>query len=110
MTTTDLHTELNDKIILLDRTIEALKGRGRKFAQAENDYRVALAEKMLVERTNGIPATILGDVCRGDRTIAKLKFERDCAETLYKAALEAINSFKLQIRVIEAQIQREFTS
>lgn len=44
----------------------------------------------------------------GKRQIAKLKLERDIAEALYKSCLEAINSYKTHIRVIDAQIAREW--
>lgn len=104
----DLYIEMQEKVRLLDTAIRELGSRGRTFAQAEHDYKVALSEKILVERDKGMPVTIIGDVCRGNRAIAKLRFERDVAEVTYKAALEAINSYKLQIRIIENQIQREW--
>ena len=46
----------------------------------------------------------------GDREIAKKKFERDCKETGYKAALEAINVYKIQIKTLESTIEREWHS
>ena len=104
----DLLNELNGKTALLDKALNQLGVRGRAYAQSEQDYRIALAEKMLTERANGLPATILSDICRGDIKIAKLKFERDVAETVYKAALEAINAYKLQIKLLESQIDREY--
>lgn len=106
----DLMLTLQGKVELLDKAVCALGNRGRTYAQAEHDYKVALAEKMLVERDNGLPVTIIRDICMGDRAIAKKRFERDVSEAAYKAALEAINSYKLQIRVLENQIQREWTS
>jgi len=102
--------ELGDKVKLLDEAVRQYGKRGQAYAQAEHDYRVALAGKMLADRANGIPATIMGDICRGDRAIAKLKLERDIAEVVYKSANEAIQSYKLQIRVLESQIEREWKS
>lgn len=104
----DLYLELREKQRLLDTAVRELGNRGRSYAQAEHDYKVALAQKMLVERDKKMPVTILGDICRGDRQIAKFRFERDVAEVSYKAAMEAINSYKLQIRIIENQVQREW--
>lgn len=52
--------------------------------------------------------TILSDVCRGLPLIAKLRLHRDIAEAEYKAAQEAIQVYKLQIRLLEAQIDREY--
>lgn len=104
----DLINEIGQKSRMLDAAIRELKVRGVAYSQAERDYRVALAEKMLKERDNGIPATICSDICRGDKTIARLRFERDCAEVVYKSALEAINAMKLQIRILDAQVEREW--
>jgi hypothetical protein len=106
----DLNEALSNKVNLLDAANKAFSKRGQDYAKAEHDYRIALAEKMLSERDKGTPVTIIGDICRGDRYIAKLKMERDCAEVVYKSAGEAINNFKLQIRVIDSQINREYNS
>lgn len=104
----DLINEIGQKSRMLDTAVKELGTRGRAYAQAEHDYRVALAEKTLIERDKGTPATICSDVCRGDRKIAKLRFERDVAEVVYRSALEAINATKLQIKILDAQVEREW--
>lgn len=104
----DLILELNQKNKLLESAIRELRTRGSSYAQAEHDYRVAMAKKILVERDKGTPVTIISDVCRGDPSIAKLRFERDVAEVVYKSAMEAINGYKLQIRILDSQIEREW--
>ena len=104
----DLVIELQGKVAMLDKALQQLGNRGRAYAQAEMDYRIGLAQKIIVERDKGVPVTIISDICRGDRSIAKLKFERDVAETVYKSALEAINTYKLQIKILENQIDREW--
>lgn len=104
----DLMNDLQGKISLLDKALEQLKHRGKVYADAEQKYRMELSKKILIERDKKTPVTIISDVCRGDNEIAKLKFMRDLAETMYKAALEAINVYKLQIKVLENQIDREY--
>lgn len=104
----DLTQELNEKVNLLNKALSALPERGRSYARAEYDYRVALSKDILVERSEGLPVTIISDVCRGKETIAKLKFKRDVAEAMHKSALEAINGYKLQIKILENQIDREY--
>lgn len=106
----DLINEIGQKSRLLDAAIRELGVRGRAYAQAERDYRVAMARKILEERDKGTPVTIISDICRGNPEIAKLRFERDCAEVVYKSALEAINAMKLQIRVLDAQVGREWSA
>lgn len=104
----DLVNEIMDKSRMLDVAISELKRRGQKYAEAERDYRVALANQMLLERDNGMPVTIISDICKGKSEIATLRFNRDCAEVLYKSAMEAINSMKLQIRLMDSQLDREW--
>ena len=104
----DLMQELSGRVKLLDSALQQLGNRGRVFAKAEQNYRVALAQKILEERDKGTPVTIISDICRGDHSIAKLKFDRDVSETAYDTAKEACNVYKLQIKVLENQIEREY--
>ncbi|RLB94077.1 MAG: hypothetical protein DRH26_02305, partial [Deltaproteobacteria bacterium] len=53
------------------------KGLIQEKAQTEHDYRVALAVKITELRTEGTPVTIMSDLCRGYKPIAKLKLDRD---------------------------------
>jgi hypothetical protein len=104
----DLIMELQSKVALLDKALQQLGNRGRTYAQAEQDYRVALAKKIAIEREKSTPVTIISDICRGDKDIALAKFQRDVAEITYDSAREAINVYKLQIKVLENQIDREW--
>lgn len=105
----DLINEMGAKTALLDKAITQLGVRGRTYAQAEQDYRIALSKKILAHRAEGMPVTILSDVCRGDPEIASLRLKRDIAETVYKSAMEAIQAYKLEIRILDAQIEREWS-
>lgn len=104
----DLMNEMQGRIKMLDTALQQLGNRGRAYAQAERDYRIALAKKILVERDKKTPVTIISDVCRGDHEIAGLKFNRDVAEITYDAAKEACNVYKIEIRTLDEQISREW--
>lgn len=93
---------------LLDVSPELLTKHGREFAEARKAYQVALAEKELELRADGMPAVMCQDLARGDDHVANLRMAKDCAEAVYKAAQESINIYKLNIRILEAQIDREF--
>ena len=93
---------------MLEVALKECKTRGRAAAEAEQEYRVKLAEKILLLREDKLPATLIGDLARGDREVAQLKFERDCAEVVYDNAKEAVNVFKRQIDVLREQIEREW--
>lgn len=104
----DLMLEAQDKAKQLDNTLSDLGRRGRDYAQAEKEYRMALAKKLLIGREKGTPTTILADISRGDEHVADLKFQRDCKEAYYRTALEGINVLKLELKMIENQIDREY--
>ena len=59
-------------------------------------------------RDSGIAVSMIDKVVYGVKEIAELRFKRDVADTVYQANLEAINSIKLQIRILENQISREW--
>ena len=104
----DLIQELNAKNTLLSKAITELKNRGQDLAQAERDYRVALQKEIIRLRTDNTSVTLTSDLARGNEEVAGLKYQRDLADVLYKSASEAINVYKLQVRLLEEQIKREW--
>ena len=103
----DLMIEMRDLRNTLSTAISELKRRGRDKAKAEQEYRVALAKEILIQRDAGMPVTIISDICRGKAEIAKLKFERDFAETLYETCLQKIYQCKIEMGIIEGQMKAE---
>lgn len=106
----DLMNELNIKIQQLEKSIKELRTSGTNYAQAEKDYKVLLRTECLQLRDEGMAIGMIDKTCYGIPSVAEARFKRDVAEAVYKANLEAINSIKLQLRIIENQIQREFNS
>jgi hypothetical protein len=104
----ELINQMLDKTNQMTGVITELKKRGRKMAETEADYRSALAQKILQLRAEGFPVTIMNDVCRGDREVAKLRLVRDIARTEYDVANEMLQVLKLQIRVLQAEVERDF--
>lgn len=103
----DLNMEMKGLRDKLNLAIKELKARGIKKSKAEADYRVGLAEKILKERDKGIAVTIINDICRGDKLIAKLKLERDISEVLYDSCREAIYATKLEMNIIRDFMKSE---
>ena len=104
----DLLNELQQKIRELDISVKSLRTNGTKFAEAERDYKITLRQEVLKLRDEGVAIGVIDKTCYGIPSVAEKRFNRDVAETYYKANLEEINSIKLQIRLIENQIQREY--
>ena len=94
----DLMIELNDKTTRLDTAITQLGERARAYAKAYTDYRVALAQELAKLKAEGYAITLAGDLARGRREIASLKYKEIESEALYKACLERINALKLEIQ------------
>ena len=103
-----LTNELQSKTQQLEMSIKQLRTSGTDYAQAERDYKVLLRSECLKLRDDGMAIGMIDKTCYGIPSVAEARFKRDVAEAVYKANLEAINSIKLQLRLIENQIQREW--
>jgi TRAP-type uncharacterized transport system substrate-binding protein len=104
----DLYEELQSKTKQLDISIKSLRQTGTDYAQAEHDYKVKISQKVFEMKDNNIPATLINLGIYGIPEIARLRLDRDIKEVIYKANQESINSLKLQMRLIESQLSREF--
>ena len=106
----DLVNELNNLINKLDVSVKSLRNTGSDYAKAYTEYRVALAKELMLLKEEGYDITLAGDIARGKPEIARLKFKEISTEAIYKANQEAINSTKLQIKIIQNQIDKEWTN
>ena len=107
----DLLNDLEQKIRELNISIKKLRETGTEYAEAERDYKITLRQEALKLRAEkGMPVTLIQQVVYGVPEVAEKRFKRDVKEAIYKANQESINSTKLQIRVIENQLQREYTN
>ena len=106
----DLYNELESKIQELEVSIKSLRKTGSNYAEAERDYKILLRQEVLRMRDEGQAIGVITLTCYGIPSVAEARFKRDIAESIYKANQEAINSIKLQLRLLESQIQREYGS
>lgn len=106
----DLYEELQAKTRQLETSIRQLRKSGTEYAEAERAYKILLRSECLKLRDNGVAIGMIDKICYGIQSVADARFKRDVAETVYKANLEAINAIKLQMRLIESQINREWSA
>mgnify|MGYP002517342431 FL=1 len=99
--------KIND---LLTKALEQYKQRGREYAQAYKCYRVMLAQELLRLRAEQVPVTIAYDIARGKEDIANAKEQEIITESLYESCKEAINTYKLQMKIIQEQINKEWSN
>ena len=104
----DLIQAINHKMRELDFSLTEFKNDGQAKAETEYQYRVALTAKMAELRDMGEKATTLRDFARGDKEVALLAKKRDIALTMYEASQSALQNCKLQLRILDAQIAREW--
>ena len=104
----DLQIDLIEKTKQLELSIKELRNSGTNYATAERDYKIKLREECLRLRDEGMAITLIDKVAYGIPSVAEARFKRDVAQTIYTANQEAINSLKLQLRLIEGQINREW--
>ena len=93
---------------LLTKALEQFKTRGLEYAKAYANYRKLVAQELLKLKAEGMPVTIAYDIARGKEEVANAKEQEIIAETMYKSCQEAINTFKLQIKILQEQINKEW--
>ena len=102
----ELINELQHYQRRMNTGIDLMRRYGKELAEAEEKYRIAKAQEILKLRDKGFPATIIQDLAKG--ATASLKFRVDVAQTMLDAAREDVMAAKMEIRVTEAQIEREW--
>lgn len=66
-----------------------IRQAAKASAEAEESYRVALAKKIVELHSDGVAWSSTADLARGDEKVARLRMERDVAEGVREAALQA---------------------
>ena len=105
----DLWVEIEEKIKMLDKAITDLAKNGYDLAEKERAYKIAVNKKGLALKASNMPVTLINQIIYGFEDIAELRFNRDTADVKYNANQEYINLIKLQIRILEKQLDREYS-
>ncbi len=106
----DLWSEILSKTKQLDYSVKELRNSGTAYAEAEKAYKIKLRETALRLRSQDMAVGMISMTVYGVPEVAELRFKRDCCEAVYKANVEAINAIKLEIRIINEQLSREWTT
>lgn len=106
----DLWSEIQSKTKQLDYSVKELRKSGTAYAEAERAYKIKLRETALRLRSQDMAVGMISMTVYGVPEVAELRFKRDVAEAVYKANQEAINSIKLQLRIIDSQLSREWSA
>ncbi len=104
----DLYEEIQRLMQELTASIKALRKNGEKLAEAERDYKIVLRQEALKLRAGDMPVTLINNVIYGIDEVAEKRFKRDVEQANYDANKEHINVTKLKLRLLEAQLSREW--
>lgn len=92
----------------LTASIRKLRTNGQKLAEAERDYKLTLRREALKLRAGDMPVTLINSIIYGVPEVADKRFKRDVEQANYDANKEHINVTKLKLRILEAQLSREW--
>jgi hypothetical protein len=106
----DLYLEQSVMMKSLNRSLKELRHSATAYAEAERDYKILLRQESLKLRDEGMAIGMIDKCVYGIPAVAEARFKRDVAKGIYLANQEAINVFKLQIRLNDNQINREWNS
>ena len=106
----NLWAEIRQKTRQLDYSVRELRKSGTALAEAEKAYKVRLRECCLRLKGDGMAVGLIDKTCYGIPEVADLRFRRDCAEAVWTANKEAINAIKLELRIINEQLSREYST
>lgn len=106
----DFYSEIQKKTQDLETSVKMLRKTGEDYANAYTNYRIALSKELLRLKNDGMAVTLAYDIARGLPSVAKLKFEELMKEAIYNANKESINALKLQIKILENQLSREWST
>lgn len=107
----DLYIEIERLMEELSKSIKLLRKNGNELAEAERDYKISLRQEALKLRAEeGMPVTLINQVIYGVPEVADKRLRRDIAESMYTANQEHINVTKLKLRILESQLQREWSA
>lgn len=104
----DLYEQIMRLMAELTASIRKLRDNGAKLAEAERDYKITLRKEALRLRADNMPVTLINQIIYGVPEVAEKRFKRDVEQANYDANKEHINVTKLKLRLLEAQLSREW--
>lgn len=104
----DLYEEIQRLMLELTASISHLRKNGENLAEAERDYKLTLRQEALRLRAGEMPVTLINNIIYGVPEVAEKRFKRDVEQANYDANKEHINVTKLKLRLLEAQLNREW--
>lgn len=104
----DLVIEMSNIRKQLNECLIFYKNCGRSLAAAERDYKIALRQEFLrLHIEDKVAWTACGELAKGDKKVAGLRFTRDLRKSDYECTLEKILVLKSELRIVENDMNNE---
>lgn len=94
---------------LLEQSIKTMRKTSQAYAEAEKEYKILLRQECLKLKDSGMAIGMIQLTCYGIPSVAEARFKRDIAQANWTANQEAINAYKLQLRLLDNQLSREWS-
>ena len=106
----DLVSQIEKLMEELSISIKELRKSGESLAKKERDYKVSLTQEITRLRADKYPVTLISQMIYGIEPVATKRFDRDMAQAKYTANQEHINVTKLKLKIVESQLNREWSN
>ena len=103
MELTQVTSEIYDASKRLSEGSKQLFKLAKESAEAERDYRAALATEIISLKIEGLQATLIPDVARGNT--AELKFQRDLKEAQYTSGRDSLKAIMAQVNALQTIVK-----
>lgn len=84
----------------LDEASKSIFKLAKEKAEAEREYRKALAQEYLILKSEGTSVTLIPDIARG--RLADLMFQRDASDAMFTAARESLGALQTQASLLQS--------
>lgn len=105
----DLWNEITDVQHMLDTALSEAKKRGAAMVLAEAEYYSAKAEAIYRLKGDGMPATLVMAVVKGEQEVAEKMSAYHISQVEYENAREARNVYKKKLDTLREQYAREWS-
>lgn len=108
MSSIELFQEMRDIDKLLDLALKEAVARGRAMTAAEAKYYTVKDLRVRELMDEGFTATAINLIIKGEPAVNEAMHKYHDYEVEYKNACEAINVYKLRMRILESKIERDW--
>ena len=106
----DLIIKIDELMEQLDKSLDDVLEAGLRRSQADAEYQVLKRKEALKQKSEGVSVTLIDKFVSGVEEIAIAKQKRDNAEVIENTIKERINAIKLELRLLNDQAGREWST